>query len=72
MVHLLAEWSDTKSNLKSGRFRSQLQVSYVSIHTDELGYNETVCMWMTIYIVSVCVCLLTERIIRFFILVYVK
>ena len=49
MVRLLAEWSDTKSNVKLGGFWSQLQASYVSSHTEELWYNETVCLWMTIY-----------------------
>ena len=42
---LMAEQYDTKSNVKS-----QLEVSYMSSHTDELWYNETVCLWMTIYI----------------------
>ena len=41
MVLLLAERSDTKSNVKFGGFRSQVQASYVSRHTDK---------WMTIYI----------------------
>ena len=50
VVHLLAEWYDTESNVKLGWFWSQLQVSYVSSHTKELGYNETACLWMTIYI----------------------
>ena len=51
MVHLLAEWYDTKSNAKLGVFWSQFQVSYVSSHTEGLSYNETVCLWMTnIYI----------------------
>ena len=45
MVHLLAEWYDTKSNIKLSRFRSQLQASYVSSHTEELWYNETACGW---------------------------
>ena len=49
MVHLLAKWSDTKSNVKLRGFWSQLQASYVSGHTEELWYNETVCQWMTIY-----------------------
>ena len=61
MVRLLAEQSDTKSNVKLGGFRSQLQASYVSSHTEELWYNETVCLWTTIYIyiyiyIYVCVC----------------
>ena len=50
MVRLLAEWSDTKSNVKLSGFQSQLQASYVSSHTEELWYNETACLWMTIYI----------------------
>ena len=50
MVGLLAEWYDTKYNEKLGRFRSQLQASYVSSHTEELWYKKTVCLWMTIYI----------------------
>ena len=44
MVPLLVERSDTKSNVKMDRFRSQLQASYVSSHTEELWYNETVCL----------------------------
>ena len=50
MVRLWAERFDTKSNVKLVGFRSQLQASYVSSHTEELWYNETVCLWMTIYI----------------------
>ena len=50
MVRLLAERSDTKSNVKLVGFRSQLQAAYVSCQTKELWYNETVCLWMTIYI----------------------
>ena len=46
VVRLLVERYDNKFNVKLGRFRSQLQTS---IHTEELGYNETVCLWMTIY-----------------------
>ena len=46
----LAEQYDTTSNVKLGGFRFQLQASYMSSHTEELGYNETVCLWMTIYI----------------------
>ena len=57
VVSLLAERYDTKSNVKLGRFRSQLQASYVSSHTEELWYNECVCLWMTIYIdIYVCDC----------------
>ena len=50
MVRLLTERSNTKSNVKLGGFRSQLQASYVSSYTEELWYNETVSLWMTIYI----------------------
>ena len=50
MVLLLAKRSDTKFNVKLGEFRSQLQVSYVCSHTQELWYNEAVCLWMTIYV----------------------
>ena len=50
MIRLLAERSDTKSNVKLDGFRSQFHASYVSSHTEKLWYNETVCLWMTIYI----------------------
>ena len=50
MVRLLAERSDTKSNVELGGFRSQLQASYMSSQTEKFWYNETVCLWMTIYI----------------------
>ena len=50
VVRLMVERSDTKSNVKLGGFRSQLQASYVSSHTEELWYNETVSLWMTKYI----------------------
>ena len=40
----------TKSNVKLGGFRLQLQSSNVSSHTEVLWYKETVCLWMTIYI----------------------
>ena len=36
MVRFLAERDDTKSNVKLGGFQSQLQVSYVSSHTEVL------------------------------------
>ena len=48
MIRLLAERYDTKSNIKLDGFRAQLQASNVSNHTEELWYNETVCLWMTI------------------------
>ena len=50
MVRLLAEWYDTKSNVKLGGFRPQLQASYMFSHTEELWYKEIICLWMTIYI----------------------
>ena len=36
VVRLLAEQYDAKSYVKLGGFRSQLQASYVSCHTEEL------------------------------------
>ena len=50
MVRLLAKQSDTKSKVKLGWFPSQLQASYVSSHTEELWYTETVGLWMIMYI----------------------
>ena len=50
MVCLLAKRYDTKSNIKLGGFRSQLQASYVSSLTEGLRYNQTVCVWQYIYI----------------------
>ena len=44
VVRLLAERYDTKSKVKLGGSRCQLQASYVSSHTEELWYNETVCL----------------------------
>ena len=49
MIRLLAERYDTESNVKLVGFQYQLEASYVSSHTEELWYNETVCLWMTIY-----------------------
>ena len=40
VVRLLAERYGTKSNVKMGGFRFQLQASYVSSHTEELWYHE--------------------------------
>ena len=50
MFRLFAKRYDIKSNIKLGRIRSQHQAPYMSSHTKELWYNETVCLWMTIYI----------------------
>ena len=40
VCRLLAEWYETKSIVKLGGFRSQLEASNVSNHTEELWYNE--------------------------------
>ena len=50
MVHLLAEWYDTKSNIKLGGFQSQLQASYMSSHTVSLYHNSSVSVDDYIYI----------------------
>ena len=50
VVRLQAEQYGTKSNVKLGGFQPQLQASNVSSHTEELWYNETVCLWINIYI----------------------
>ena len=49
----MVEWLDTMSSLKLGGFRSQFESYHVSSHTEELWYNETVCLWMIIYIFDV-------------------
>ena len=46
----MAERLDTMSSIKLGRFWFQLETSYMSSHTEELWYSETVCLWMTISI----------------------
>ena len=62
MVHLLAELSDTKSNVKLGGFRSQLQASYViatlkSCDTTKQSVDDYIYIYIYIYIyVCVCVC----------------
>ena len=40
----VAEWWDIKSNVNLGRFQFQHEASCVSTHTEELWYNETVCL----------------------------
>ena len=55
VVCLLAERYGMNSDVKLGRFRPQLQASYVTSNTEELWYNETVCLWMTIYIYIYCI-----------------
>ena len=52
MVRMLTERYDNKCNVILSGFRSQLQASYVSSHTEELWFNETVCLWMIVYINS--------------------
>ena len=44
----MAERYDTKFNIKLCGFQPQPQASYVSSHIEELRYNETVCLWMTV------------------------
>ena len=50
VVRLLAERSDTKSNVKLDGFQSQPQGSYISSYTEELWYNETLSVDDNIYI----------------------
>ena len=50
VVRLLTERFDSKFNIKLGGFRFQIHSSYVSNHTEQLWYNETVSLRMTIYI----------------------
>ena len=45
----IAERLDAMSSVKLGGFRSQLEVSGVSSHTEVMRYYETICLWMTIY-----------------------
>ena len=47
---MIPEQYDTKSNVNFGGFLSQLGASYVFSYTEELWYNETVYLGMTIYI----------------------
>ena len=46
MLCLMAKQYDTTSKVMLDGF----QASYVSSYTEELWYNETVCLYMTIYI----------------------
>ena len=48
------------ANEKSARFRFQLEASHVSSHTKELWYNNTLCLWMIIYIFPHCRSFLSE------------
>ena len=49
----LYELNILKSNVKLGGFQSQLKASCVSNHTDVLWYNETICLYIYIYISSI-------------------
>ena len=49
VCRLLAECYDTKSIVKLVWFQSQLEAACMSSHSNELWYNETVGLWMTIY-----------------------
>ena len=46
----MAERLDTMSGVMLDEFRSQFEASCVSSYSEELWYNETVCLWMTEYI----------------------
>ena len=48
VFRLMAERYETKSNAKLVGFRSKLEASYVSNHTEDLWYNEAVSLWMSI------------------------
>ena len=50
VCRLLVERYDTKTNVNLGGFQSQFEASNVTSHTEELWYNETDCLWITIYI----------------------
>ena len=43
----MPEWLDNMSSVKLGRFRSPLEASCMSSHTEEFWYNETVCLGIT-------------------------
>ena len=46
----MAEELDTMSSVKIGGFRSKLEASRVCNPREEPLYNETVCLWGTIYL----------------------
>ena len=48
-VNKMAEGLDAMSWVKFGGFQSQLEVTCVSSHTEELWYNETVWMMKNIF-----------------------
>ena len=54
MVHLLAERSGTKSNVKLSGFRFLIQAYYVSSYIEELWYNETVDHSLYTYLYDIC------------------
>ena len=52
-VNEMAEWLDTKSRVKLDGLGSKFGPSCLSSHTEQLWYNETVSLWMTIYITEI-------------------
>ena len=60
---LYLRWDDDSwrvrypTEVKSAGFRFQLESSCVYSYTEELWYNETVCSWMTIYIIVLNLCI---------------
>ena len=46
---IYVSWIRHQTDTKSAGFRSQLKVTCGSSHTEELCFNGTVCLWMTIY-----------------------
>ena len=51
ILSLTLSWASfDPNNVKLSEFWSQLQASYESNHTEELWYNETVRLWLTIHI----------------------
>ena len=50
VCRLKAVWYATKSNVKFDGFQSQLEVSYVFNHTEELRHNEQSVSYIYIYI----------------------
>ena len=50
VVRLLAERYDAMSYVNLDGFQSQFEASYVSSYTEELWYNETVCLSVGDYV----------------------
>ena len=72
VVRLMAERYDTESKVKLGGFRSQLKASYVSSHIDELWYNKTVCLWMTIQYIYIYIYIYIQTNICIYIYIYLS